>query len=98
MARLSVILVVYGLAAGRTPASDRVPIPAGPFQQGSTRGEEDERPQRTTTLRSFAMDRTEVTRGDYARCVAARRCKPIPAAPASAAGIGLQRRAATQRA
>jgi eukaryotic-like serine/threonine-protein kinase len=85
MARWSVFVVVYGLAAGRAPGSDRVLIPAGPFQQGSTRGEEDERPARTTSLRPFTVDRTEVTRGDYARCVTARRCKPVPASLAGPA-------------
>jgi formylglycine-generating enzyme required for sulfatase activity len=73
---------------------DRVRIPAGPFLQGSTRGEEDERPLRTKVLPAFAIDRTEVTRVDYGRCVAARRCKPTaagqpdhaaPPAPAPAA-------------
>jgi formylglycine-generating enzyme required for sulfatase activity len=54
---------------------DRVMIPAGPFTQGSTHGEEDERPARKVTVKSFAIDRTEVTRADYAACVAAGRCK-----------------------
>jgi len=67
------------VAGGGGTRPDRVAIPAGPFQQGSTRGEEDERPVRTTTLRGFTIDRTEVTRADYARCVAARRCQPVPA-------------------
>lgn len=61
--------------------SDRVRIPAGPFVEGSTRGDEDERPQRTKVLPAFAIDRTEVTRSDYRRCVAARRCKPLPGLP-----------------
>jgi eukaryotic-like serine/threonine-protein kinase len=71
---------------GRKPAA-RITIPAGPFQQGSASGDEDERPPRTTTLRAFSIDRTEVTRADYARCVAARRCRPTPepaAEPATA--------------
>jgi formylglycine-generating enzyme required for sulfatase activity len=63
---------------------DRVAVPAGPFLQGSIRGEEDERPARTTVLRAFVIDRTEVTRADYGRCVAARRCQAIPGAPAEA--------------
>src|SRR5690242_15556831 len=61
-------------------ASSRVVVPAGPFKQGSTRGDEDERPPRTTVLKAFAIDRTEVTRADYARCVSAHRCKAVPAA------------------
>lgn len=57
--------------------SDRVRIPSGPFIQGSTHGEEDERPARTKVMATFSIDRTEVTRGDYGRCVAARRCAPV---------------------
>src|SRR5215831_11990851 len=66
------------LAAGRAPKPDRVAIPAGPFTQGSTRGDEDERPARKVTLKAFTIDRTEVTRGDYAACVDAKRCKAPP--------------------
>ena len=43
------------LAAGRAPKPDRVVIPAGPFTQGSTRGDEDERPARKVTLKAFAF-------------------------------------------
>jgi formylglycine-generating enzyme required for sulfatase activity len=57
---------------------DRVAIPAGPFVRGSTRAI-DERPVETRRLPAFRIDRTEVTRGMYARCVAAHRC-PAPAA------------------
>jgi len=70
----SVILAAMVAAAAR-PARDRVAIPGGAFTQGSTRGEEDERPVRKVTLKAFAIDRTEVTRGDYAACVEAGRCK-----------------------
>jgi formylglycine-generating enzyme required for sulfatase activity len=66
------------LAAGRAPKPERVVIPAGSFTQGSTRGDEDERPARKVTLKAFAIDRTEVTRADYAACVAAKRCKATP--------------------
>ena len=72
------------LAAGRAPQADRVVVPGGPFTQGSTRGDEDERPARKVTLKAFAIDRTEVTRADYAACVAAKRCKPVPHEPAAA--------------
>ena len=67
-------------AAARRPvvAVDRVPVPGGAFVQGSTHGDEDERPVRSTALPAFAIDRTEVTRGAYAACVAARRCKRVP--------------------
>jgi formylglycine-generating enzyme required for sulfatase activity len=69
-------------AAGRAGRADRVVVPAGPSRQGSTKGDEDERPERTVVVKAFAIDRTEVTRGRYAACVAVHRCKP----PAPAAG------------
>ncbi|HSZ82355.1 MAG TPA: SUMF1/EgtB/PvdO family nonheme iron enzyme [Polyangia bacterium] len=69
------------LAAGgaRADRADRILVPAGPSKQGSTKGEEDERPERTVVVKAFAIDRTEVTRARYATCVAARRCKGLPA-------------------
>src|SRR4029077_17408514 len=83
-----VAAAVVCLAAGRTPQPDRVVIPGGVFTQGSTRGDEDERPAHKVTVKAFAIDRNEVTRGDYAACVAAKRCKappkPQPAADADA--------------
>jgi formylglycine-generating enzyme required for sulfatase activity len=74
-------------AAARPPRPDRVTIPAGPFTQGSTHGDEDERPARKVTLKAFAIDRTEVTRGDYAACVSAQRCKLAPAATTAAPAV-----------
>jgi len=65
----------YAGATASTP--DRVIVPAGPFARGSTRGADDERPVRVRTLPAFHIDRTEVTRAMYARCVSARRCPPI---------------------
>ena len=67
--------IVATAAHANRPAHDRVAIPAGPFTAGSTRGDEDERPVRKVTVKAFAIDRTEVTRGDYAACVAAGHCK-----------------------
>jgi formylglycine-generating enzyme required for sulfatase activity len=61
------------LAAGPAARRDRVLIPAGPYVHGSTRAD-DERPAQTRRLPSYRIDRTEVTRGMYARCVAAKRC------------------------
>jgi formylglycine-generating enzyme required for sulfatase activity len=67
--------IVATAAHANRPAHERVTIPAGPFTAGSTRGDEDERPVRKVTVKAFAIDRTEVTRGDYAACVAAGHCK-----------------------
>ena len=69
----------------RAEKPDRVVVPAGPSKQGSTKGEEDERPERTVVVKAFAIDRTEVTRAGYAACVAARRCKAVPSEAAGAA-------------
>jgi formylglycine-generating enzyme required for sulfatase activity len=82
----AVVLAAMALAigagvAGATASShrpDRVLIPAGPFSRGSTKGADDERPVRVRTLRAFRIDRTEVTRAMYARCVAKRRCPTVP--------------------
>jgi serine/threonine-protein kinase len=73
-------LLVFARPGGSRAAadpSDRVLIPAGPFTRGSTRGADDERPVKVRTLPAFRIDRTEVTRAMYGRCVAARRCKPL---------------------
>jgi formylglycine-generating enzyme required for sulfatase activity len=67
------ILATIAHANRRT--HDRVAIPAGPFTEGSTRGDEDERPVRKVTVKAFAIDRTEVTRGDYAACVTSGHCQ-----------------------
>ena len=77
MVRWLILAAILARRAARAnrPAHDRVAIPAGPFTAGSTRGDEDERPVRKVTVKAFAIDRTEVTRGDYAACVAARHCK-----------------------
>jgi formylglycine-generating enzyme required for sulfatase activity len=63
------------LAAAGSAQRDRVVIPAGEFTRGSTRGADDERPAEKKRLPAFKLDRTEVTRAMYARCVAARRCR-----------------------
>src|SRR5688500_584664 len=70
-----VLLATTGAGARR----DRVAIPAGPFVRGSTKGADDERPVETRRLPAFKIDRTEVTRSMYARCVAARRCPKVVA-------------------
>jgi formylglycine-generating enzyme required for sulfatase activity len=72
-------LSAAAFAAGRERA-DRIVVPAGPSKQGSTKGEEDERPERTVVVKAFAIDRTEVTRARYAACVSARRCKAVAVA------------------
>jgi len=77
-----VLLAGIGLDGARAGAAtgkpDRLLVPGGPFSRGSTKGADDERPVRVRTLPAFHIDRTEVTRAMYARCLAARRCPPLP--------------------
>jgi len=65
----------------------RVPVPAGPFQRGSSRGEDDERPVRNQVVAGFVIDRTEVTRVAYSLCLRAHRCRPVPSPLAWAPGL-----------
>jgi len=56
-------------------------IPAGEFIMGSSKTDDsnaadDELPQHTVYLDAFWIDKTEVTNGQYARCVAAGACQP----------------------
>jgi formylglycine-generating enzyme required for sulfatase activity len=76
---LAGLLALCGPALAATPAAkpDRVLVPGGPFTRGSRQGAEDERPVKVRTLPAFRIDRTEVTRAMYARCVAARRCPAL---------------------
>jgi formylglycine-generating enzyme required for sulfatase activity len=59
-------------------ADSMVHVPAGPFLFGSDDGDADERPRRRMSTSAFEIDRTEVTRADYARCVTAKACPPAP--------------------
>ncbi len=73
MARWLILAAIVATAARPTRSlshdrpHERVLIPAGPFTEGSTHGEDDERPARKVTVRAFAMDRTEVTRAELRR-------------------------------
>ncbi len=59
----------------RTHQHARVSVPAGPFTMGNDgKGNPDEQPAHRPRLKSFSIDRTEVTNAEYARCVAARAC------------------------
>ncbi|KYF91099.1 hypothetical protein BE20_36880 [Sorangium cellulosum] len=52
-----------------------VVIPGGTFMMGSSDGSPDEQPEHAEQVRTFALDRTEVTVAAYARCVADGRCR-----------------------
>jgi formylglycine-generating enzyme required for sulfatase activity len=69
------LVVTSALAVSFKP--DRVAVPAGAFTRGSTLGDLDERPVVKRTLPAFSIDRTEVTRAMYARCVSAKRCPAL---------------------
>ena len=79
--------VARGALAGPAgPPAGMVHVAAGAFVMGDDEGEDDERPARQVWLDGFFIDRTEVTQGDYARCVAARGCAaaaryPDPTSP-----------------
>src|SRR5262245_21971401 len=60
-------------------AAGMVRIPAGAFTMGGG-DEADERPARRVFVSAFEIDRDEVTRADYLRCVAAGACA-APDAP-----------------
>lgn len=55
-------------------------VPAGKFLQGSPEtdpeADRDEMPQRQVYIAAFWIDQTEVTNGDYRRCVSAGGCTP----------------------
>ncbi len=54
-----------------------VRITAGSFPMGTEDGDPDEKPVHRVTLPAFELDRTEVTVGAYAACVAAGACIPF---------------------
>ena len=54
-----------------------VAIGGGAFEMGMKIGEPDEVPAHKVSLSGFLLDKTEVTLGDYGRCVDARVCKAV---------------------
>ena len=59
--------------------SGMVRILGGPFIMGGG-PQADEQPRRTVVVASFAIDADEVTRAEYAACVAAGVCRPAAGA------------------
>jgi eukaryotic-like serine/threonine-protein kinase len=59
-----------------------VSVPAGEFLMGATdadsQADSSEKPQHKVYLDAFWIDRTEVTAGQYAKCVAAWKCRKPP--------------------
>lgn len=58
-------------------------VPQGPFVMGSFEGNDDNKPAHIETLNAFWMDTTEVTNGEYEKCVSEQACS-IPSDLSSA--------------
>jgi eukaryotic-like serine/threonine-protein kinase len=75
------------VAGSPTPSGSQVPqftaelveIPGGTFTMGRNGGRENERPEFTVTVRSFKMDKFEVTNGEYYSFVNENSYRPVPA-------------------
>lgn len=79
LAALAAVLVL-SLAAGgallRSRGQAPVLIDAADFELGARDGEGDEKPVHRVHVARFAIERREVSVGDYARCVEQKRCTP----------------------
>jgi formylglycine-generating enzyme required for sulfatase activity len=61
-----------------SPIGKTAHVPEGTFRMGSDLGEPDENPVHPVHIAGFDLDLTEVTVGQYARCVRAGACLPAP--------------------
>jgi len=71
------LLVLSVVTSGKPRPADgmvMVYVPAGEFEMGSTDGDGDEEPVHTVALDAFWLDRTEVTNGQYQKCVEVGSC------------------------
>ncbi len=68
-------------SSGPAGAGDIVTVPAGQFTMGcvatDTGCDSDEMPAHAVTLALFEIDKLEVTRGDYAKCVTSGTCADV---------------------
>ena len=71
-----------GARARRSASSRR-----GRSRRGAPRGTRTSGRSRKRTLKAFAIDATEVTRGEYGKCVAAKKCKLPPVRSARRSGF-----------
>ena len=51
-----------------------ISVPSGTFEMGAQNAEPDEYPEHKVEISQFLIDKTEVTLGDYMRCVKAKAC------------------------
>ncbi|MEW5851655.1 MAG: SUMF1/EgtB/PvdO family nonheme iron enzyme [Myxococcota bacterium] len=82
------LVVVVGISCatskgggGSAPSSLRstsnmVKLPGTTFKMGSDQGEPDETPEHEVTVKTFLLDRTEITNAEYEQCVDAGVCGP----------------------
>ncbi len=61
------------------PKAEAVMIPGGTFKMGRNDGRENESPENQVEVKSFWMDKTEVTNAEYSAFVTATGHKPVPA-------------------
>ena len=73
MVRAIIMLLILG-SVRPAAAQEMLRVAGGPGPMGSTRGDADEQPVHTVTLKPFMIDHQEVTQGYYRRCVAAGAC------------------------
>lgn len=73
---------IPGLPPAQPAEIDWVTIPGGNFMMGYEEGDPDERPRHRVTVKTFQIAKTEVTFGQYKRCVEAGACaKPDCGSP-----------------
>ena len=65
-----------GAPSGLTDKDAMARLPAVTFKMGSNNGETDEMPPHDVVLKSYLLDRTEITNEDYQACVDANVCTP----------------------
>lgn len=74
----AVAQLVTARAASEPGAADMLKVPGGTFSMGADGvGEADEQPAHPVTVKTFWLDRTEVTNRRYLECVAAGKCAPF---------------------
>lgn len=71
---------------------DMALVPGGTFKMGADdEGEQDERPMHSVTVKSFLLDKLEVTNGDYRACMKESVCRPYRDDVAKAMKYGSER-------
>lgn len=83
------LLLLTAPGKGEPAPAQMLEVPGGTFVMGQDDGgEADERPSHAVTLKTFWLDRTEVTNANYQECVRADKCAPYRADVAQRFGAG----------